>query len=106
MIPQTDFYDGFHVRCVSAIITEATNITELARDLEGPEEFTWLLHGTLETFRYIWQKVASYRHWNLDISLNGEFWKVIKSEVYINIHPSHCPYEIINSIDNLTAVNQ
>lgn len=62
--------------------------------------------GTLETFRYIWQKVASYRHWNLDISLNGEFWKVIKSEVYINVHPSHCPYEIINSIDNLTAVNQ
>lgn len=42
MIPQADFCDGFHVRYVSAIITEATNITELAgaHDLEGPEEFT------------------------------------------------------------------
>lgn len=25
---------------------------------------------------------------------------------YVNVHSSHCPYEIINSVDNLTAINQ
>lgn len=107
MIPQTDFCGCFHAWCVSATITKATNIAEGSSWLRR----SWGVHlaalwDTWDHLRYFWQNVVSLGYGNLHISLYGEFWKVLKAEVYISVRSSQCPYEIINSRDNLIAINQ